>query len=155
MQYEKTSRVMNHTELLLKDITDHAERVHVYHALLQHAQSLLNLPLPQEDNNFAEDEEDEFSLQIQANVLRLRALKAFHMAWYYYEKQRKYDHALALISQSSKLAKRAQEEIAACDEDMPRSDEYLEELDKLPVDSAMAAIQAAMCLQQTRGQSLI
>mmetsp|Transcript_27559 Transcript_27559/g.67015 ORF Transcript_27559/g.67015 Transcript_27559/m.67015 type:complete len:610 (+) Transcript_27559:103-1932(+) len=152
LQYEKTRRVMNHTELLLKDITGHAERVHVYDALLQHAQSLLNLPRPQADGNLAAEEEDEFSLQVQANVLRLRALKSYHMAWYYYEKPRKYEHAYTLIQQSKKLLKRAQEEIAACDEDMPRSDEYLQELDDLPVDSATAAIQAAMYLQQTRGR---
>ncbi|CAJ1935628.1 unnamed protein product [Cylindrotheca closterium] len=153
LQYEKTRRVMNHTELLLKDITGHAERVHVYDALLQHSQSLLNLPRPQADGNFAaEEEEDEFSLQVQANVLRLRALKSYHMAWYYYEKPRKYDHAFALIQQSSKLMRRAQEEIAACDEDMPRSDEYLQELDDLPFHSTIATIQAAMYLQQTRSR---
>lgn len=152
LQYEKTRRVMNHTELLLKDITGHAERVHVYDALLQHAQSLLNLPRPQADGNFTAEEEDEFSLQVQANVLRLRSLKSYHMAWYYYEKPRKYEYAFALIQQSKKLVKRAEEEIAACDEDMPRSDEYLQELDDLPVDSGIAAIQAAMYLQQTRGR---
>jgi hypothetical protein len=41
LQSEKTKRVMDHTQELLKDISGHAERVHIYDALLQHAQSLL------------------------------------------------------------------------------------------------------------------
>jgi hypothetical protein len=151
LQSEKTKRVMDHTQELLKDITGHAERVHIYDALLQHAQSLLNLPRPGH-TNAGEEEEDEFALQGQANVLRLRALKAYHMAWYYYEKPKKYEAALALIQQSKKLSKRAQEEIAACDEDMPHADDYVKELEELPIASALAAIHAAMYLQKKHGR---
>lgn len=156
LQSEKTKRVMLHTQELLKEISGHAERVHVYDALLQHAQSLLDLPIPSQYGeptaNADEEEEDEFALQGQANVLRLRALKAYHMAWYYYEKPKKYEAALALIQQSKNLSKRAKEEIAACDEDMPQADEYLKELEELPIASAFAAINAAMYLQKKHGR---
>ena len=149
LQSEKTKRVMDHTQGLLQDIEGHAERVHVYDALLQHAKSLLQLPRPSSSDG--EEEEDEFALQVQANVLRLRALKTYHMAWYYYENPKKYDAALALIQQSSKLSKRAKEEIAACDEDMPHADEYLQELEDLPITSATTAIHAAMYLKSQGG----
>eukprot|EP00980_Cylindrotheca_fusiformis_P023469 scaffold10507_cov128-Cylindrotheca_fusiformis.AAC.2 len=155
LQSEKTKRVMEHTQELLTGIDGHAERVHVYDALLQHAQSLLNLPHPNQytETSTDEEEEDEFALQGQANVLRLRALKTYHMAWYYYEKPRKYEAALAMIQQSKKLCKRAQEEIAACDEDMPHADEYMNELEDLPISSTFAAIQAAMYLQTKHGRN--
>jgi hypothetical protein len=148
LQSEKTMRVMEHTQALLRDITGHAERVHVYESLLQHAKSLLELPRPNDDP----EEEDEFALQVQANRLRLRALKCYHMAWYYYQQPRKYAAALTLMQQATKLAKRAQEEIAACDEDMPHADEYTAELEGLPLGSATAAIQAAMYLQGGGGK---
>lgn len=146
LQYQKTIRVMDHTSQLLNTVKGHAERVHIYDALLQHAKSLLQLPRP---SDMAE-EEDEFALQAQANVLRLRALKTLHMSWYYLQVQN-IKAAWALVEQSSMLCKRAQEEIAACDEDMPHADEYLEELEGLPYSSARAAIQAAAYLQNAGG----
>ena len=156
LQSQKTKRVMDHTQGLLRSIEGHAERVHVYDSLLQHAQSLLQLPRPsssttdglEEDDD---EEDDEFALQVQANVLRLRALKTYHMAWYYYENPKRYDTALALIEQSSNLSKRAQEEIAACDEDMPHALDYMQELQDLPIGSTKAAIQAAMYLKTQGG----
>jgi hypothetical protein len=147
LQWVKTQRVMDHTANLLQTISGHAERVHIYDALLQHAKSLLQLPRPEED----EEEDDEFALQAQANILRLRALKTFHMAWYYFQEVRNCQAAWALLEQSTKLCKRAKEEIAACDEDMPHSEEYLSELDALPMESAQAAIRAAWYLQGTTG----
>mmetsp|Transcript_41145 Transcript_41145/g.63392 ORF Transcript_41145/g.63392 Transcript_41145/m.63392 type:complete len:612 (+) Transcript_41145:140-1975(+) len=144
LQYQKTQRVMDHTQALLEDISGHAERVHVYDALLQHANSLLSLPKADEDD----DDEDEFALQVQANCLRLRALKCYHMGWYYYSQVQKHGAALGLLQQAAKLSKRAQEEIAACDDDMPHADEYVEELEALPISSAMAAVKAAVFLQK-------
>lgn len=143
LQWVKTQRVMEHTSSLLRSISGHAERVHVYDALLQHAKSLLQLPRPEED----EEEDDEFALQAQANILRLRALKTYHMAWYYFQELRNCQAAWALLEQSTKLCKRAKEEIAACDEDMPHSEDYINQLDALPMESARAAIRAAWYLQ--------
>ena len=143
LQHQKTVRVMDHTHRLLETVTTHAERVHIYDALLQHAKSLLHLPRPSD----SAEEEDEFALQAQANVLRLRALKTFYMAWYYLPTQN-VKAAWALVEHSSQLCNRAQEEIAACDQDMLHADEYLEELEGLPYDSLRAAIRAASYLQQ-------
>ncbi|KAG7355568.1 RNA-binding signal recognition particle 68 [Nitzschia inconspicua] len=153
LQYTKTRKVMEHTESLLVSESEEggspmgpAEKAHVYDALLQHARSLLALPRPGQESPVSE--EDEFALQVQANILRLRALKTFQMGWYYYTRLRKYAAAFALMEHSAHLCKRAQEEIAACDEDMPHCDEYLAELEGLPHQSAMAAIRAAHALQQ-------
>jgi hypothetical protein len=153
LQYTKTQKVMDHTEKLLvaqniagTGAMGPAEKVHVYDSLLQHARTLLTLPRPGQENFAAE--EDEYALQIQANILRLRALKSYQMGWFYYTQLHNYAAAYVLIEHSAKLCKRAQEEIAACDEDMPRSDEYLSELEELPLESAISAIRAAMALQQ-------
>jgi hypothetical protein len=149
LQWVKTLRVMDHTANLLQNISGHAERVHIYDALLQHAKTLLQLPRPEDE----EEEDDEFALQAQANILRLRALKTYHMAWYYFQELRNCQGAWALLEQSSKLSKRAKEEIAACDEDMAHSEDYLTELDALPVESARAAIRAAWYLQGSGSSS--
>lgn len=142
LQSLKTQQVMDHTSNLLHTITGHAERVHIYDALLQHAKSLLQIPRAPDQN-----EDDEFALQAQANILRLRALKTYHMAWHYYQESRNYKAAWALMQHSAVLCKRAGEEIAACDEDMPHSQEYLEQLESLPLSSLKVAIQAALHLQ--------
>jgi len=152
LQFGKTRKVMEHTEnLLLSQKTNttmgSGEKVHVYDAVLKHAKSLLNLP--GSDTSRADvEEDDEFILQVQANILRLRALKVYHMGWYYYTQLYKHGPALALLEHSSVLCKRAKEEIAACDEDMSRADEYLQQLEELPLTSAIGAVRAAMTLQQ-------
>ena len=154
LQYNKTRKVMEHTENLLTiDSTEcmgSAEKVHVYDAILQHAKSLLNLPQPEDGSGGggSANEDDEFILQVQANILRLRALKTYHMGWCYYTQLFKYGPALALLEHSAKLSKRAQEEIAACDEDMPHAEDYIQQLEDLPLESSSGAIQAAMALQQ-------
>ncbi|KAL3935539.1 MAG: hypothetical protein SGARI_002933, partial [Bacillariaceae sp.] len=147
LQYTKTLKVMEHTEKMLSDEMGPAEKVHIYDALLQHAKSLLSLPRPGQQAAGAM-EEDEFALQAQANILRLRALKTYQMGWFYYRQLHKHAPALALMEHSAVLSKRAQEEIAACDEDMPHADDYLNELEELPLNSAMGAIRAAMALQK-------
>merc|ERR1712238_181149 len=121
----KTRKVMEHTEnLLLSQKTNttmgSGEKVHVYDAVLKHAKSLLNLP-GSDTSRAGVEEDDEFILQVQANILRLRALKVYHMGWYYYTQLYKHGPALALLEHSSVLCKRAKEEIAACDEDMFRA----------------------------------
>jgi hypothetical protein len=144
LQYTKTQKVMEQTESLLDDEMGPSEKVHVYDLLLQHAKSLLSLPRPGQQ----QIEEDEFVLQVQANILRLRALKTFQMGWFYYKQLHKHVPALALLEHSAVLCRRAQEEIAACDEDMPHANEYLNELEGLPLRSSMGAIRAAMALQK-------
>lgn len=151
LQYTKTCKVMEHTENLLTIDSgmSPSEKVHVYDAVLQHAKSLLNLPHPEDGNaSGGPEEDDEFILQIQANILRLRALKTYHMGWCYYTQLFKYGPALALLEHSANLSKRAEEEISACDEDMPNADTYLQQLEDLPLESAMGAVRAAMALQQ-------
>ena len=130
LQSKKIHLVMDHTESLLTDISDHGERVHVYDTLLKHAQGLLLLPRAKGEDG-EEEEEDEFALQAQANMLRIKALKCYHMGMYYYRDRDEYAEALALLEHSAVLTKRAVEEIAACDEDMPHAEEYLSELQKL------------------------
>jgi len=148
LQYTKTNKVMEHTEnLLVANNMGPSEKVHVYDAVLKHAKSLLELPRPRDDGE-APDEDDEFILQVQANILRLRALKTYHMGWSYFTQLYKHGPALALLEHSSALAKRATEEIAACDEDMPHADRYLEQLESLPLASATGAVKAAMIIQQ-------
>ena len=144
LQYTKTTKVMEHTEHLMVATTmGPSEKVHVYDAVLQHAKSLLNLPRPSE---MTSEEDDEFILQVQANILRLRALKTYYMGWSYFTQLHKHGPALALLEHSSDLANRAEEEIAACDEDMPFSEEYLKQLEDLPLESSIGAVKAAMAL---------
>jgi len=160
LQYTKTTKVMEHTEHLLDEGGESSsnkmgpsEKVHVYDAILQHAKSLLNLPKPNSETGTANDEDDEFILQVQANILRLRALKTYYMGWSYYTQLHKHGPALALLEHSAELANRAEEEISACDEDMPRSNEYLDQLEKLPLQSSIGTVKAATALahrQQTR-----
>jgi len=149
LQYTKTTKVMEHTEnLLVATSMGPSEKVHVYDAVLQHAKSLLNLPRPSDDGSGISEEDDEFVLQVQANILRLRALKTYHMGWSYFTQLSKHGPALALLEHSSDLAARAEEEIAACDEDMPFAEEYLKQLEDLPLQSATGAVKAAMALAQ-------
>ena len=145
LQYTKTTKVMSHTEnLIVATSMGPSEKVHVYDAVLQHAKSLLNLPRPSETS----EEDDEFVLQVQANILRLRALKTYYMGWSYFTQLHKHGPALALLEHSDDLAKRAEEEIAACDEDMLFSEDYLKQLEDLPLESSIGAIKAAMALSQ-------
>ena len=147
LQYTKTTKVMEHMENLMVATTmGPSEKVHVYDAVLQHAKSLLNLPRPSESGSSEED--DEFVLQVQANILRLRALKTYYMGWSYFTQLHKHGPALALLEHSSDLTKRAEEEIAACDEDMLFSEEYLKQLEDLPLKASTCAVKAAMALSQ-------
>jgi len=146
LQYTKAAKVMEHTENLLSTAMSAAGKVRVYDAVLQHAKALLNLP--GSEAGAGAEEDDEFILQVQANILRLRCLKTYHMGWCYYTQLRKYDAASALFEHSSSLCKSAQEEIAACDEDMPSRVEFLQQLEDLPLLSAMTAVRAAIVLQQ-------
>jgi hypothetical protein len=155
LQAQKIHLVMEHTQGLLEEIplSGHAERAHLYDSLLQHAKSLLQLPRPTQDGSG--EEEDEFALQAQATILRIRAFKSFHMAMYYYQPRQQYPHAYTLLEHSKMLTKRAMEEIAACNQDMVHAQEYLDalqELQDVTLVGATACVEAALYLSKQQQQ---
>ena len=100
------------------------EIAHLYDALLQDAKVIVRLP-----GGSAEDGgevEDEFVLEANANVLRIRALRCYYIGrMYAADTVTKYNEALALFDQAATLASEAAEEIAACQE-MEMADELIE-----------------------------
>lgn len=98
-----------------------SELAHLYDSLLQDCKSVRELPGPAE--------EDEFLLEANANVLRVRAFRAYYVSQLYMQTN-KVGEALALLNQARVLANQAMEEIAAC-EQMEGSEDYLDELEKL------------------------
>lgn len=141
--YTKTTKVMEHTENLLKADMNHAEKAHIYDLLLKHSSNLLTLP-------GTDDTEDEFILQVQANILRLRSLKTYHMGWAYFSKMHKHTPAMALLEHSAALCKSTQEELLACEDTMPNVDDYVNQMEQLDLrlSSAISAVRAATILQQ-------
>lgn len=101
------------------------EIAHLYDALLQDAKSIVSLPgggSVEDGDNL----EDEFVLEANANVLRIRALRSYYIGrMYAADTVAKYSEALALFDQAELLATEAAEEIAACQE-MERADELIE-----------------------------
>ncbi|KAL3799637.1 hypothetical protein ACHAWO_008953 [Cyclotella atomus] len=109
------------------------EAAHLYDALLQDARAVASLPGGGSVENFAgdafSDVEDEFLLEANANVLRLRSLRCYYLAKMHASPLvGKYSHAVALLDQAETLAREALEEIGACDQ-MERRDEILENLE--------------------------
>ena len=92
------------------------EIAHLYDALLQDAKSIVHLPgggSAEEGDNL----EDEFVLEANANVLRIRALRSYYIGrMYAADTVAKYSESLALFDQAELLATEAAEEIAACQE---------------------------------------
>lgn len=103
---------------------------HLYDALLQDARSVAQLPGSNSDGDGAEDDEDEFVLEANANILRLRAQRCYYVARLYaLDVVDKHEEAALMFEQSALLASRAIEEIAACqdmDESLIESMESLE-----------------------------
>ena len=151
LQYQNTSKVMDHTSALLATVSDPAERVHVYDALLQHNKVLLDLAKPGSLLVDDLDDDDEFALQAQANHLRLRAFKAYYMSLYYLSRQQ-LAQSKALVNHSQKLRSRAEEEIAACEDDMPHREDFLNEIKALEskLHGVTCGIQAALALSAHR-----
>lgn len=102
---------------------------HLYDALLQDARSVAQLPGSNSCDG-AEDDEDEFVLEANANTLRLRAQRCYYVARLYaLDVVGKHEEAAIMFEQSALLASRAAEEIAACqdmDESLIESMESLE-----------------------------
>jgi signal recognition particle subunit SRP68 len=146
-KYQKLKLVMGRNEDLISDIVrknkkkgltlKHLEEVaHLYDALLQDARAVSLLPgggTPVEFNGDSSTNlapvEDEFLLEANANVLRLRSLRCYYLARMHASTLvHKYTEALALLGQAENLAKEACEEIGACDK-MEGGDKLLEQLD--------------------------
>ena len=100
------------------------DSAHLFDALLLDAKAVCLLPGP--------EYEDEFFLEANANVLRVRAHRAFHGAQLYMMLN-KFAEALILMKQAKRLAVRATEEISACD-DMKEGKKYVDELHRLQGD---------------------
>ena len=94
------------------------EIARLYDVLLQDAKSATELPGLSEEGI-----EDEFILEANANVLRIRSLRCYYIGrMYASDVVSKYREALELFDQASTLAKEAAEEIAAC-QDMEEANE--------------------------------
>lgn len=144
-RHQKLRLVMGRNEGLADDIVrrnkrrglspKHLEEVaHLYDALLQDARAVAALPGGGSPDDLANGDdapptEDEFLLEANANVLRLRALRCYYLARMHAAPTvRKYPEALALLDQAEGLAQEAAEEIGACD-GMEGGEEMLESLE--------------------------
>lgn len=136
---EKLKLVMRRNEKMVNALRvespdAHADIAHLYDALLQEAREVCALP------GAAEEVEDEFILEANANVLRIRALRCYYAGQLYMDSNKPAEGA-ALLKQAELLTSRATEEIAACEE-MEYGDEYLEALEDLRRDIMAASCRA-------------
>ncbi len=149
-KYQKLKLVMGRNEELTNSIIQrsseedgggmtlkHLEEVaHLYDALLQDARAIASLPGGGSPDDYDGDSssapvEDEFYLEANANVLRLRSLRCYYLARMHASPLvHKYSEAVALLDQAESLANEALEEIGACDQ-MENGDALLEILDKV------------------------
>lgn len=131
-KYQKLKLVMGRNEALADGIVRRNKRkgptlkqleeaAHLYDALLQDARAVASLPGGGSPEDFDGDAaaapaEDEFLLEANANVLRLRALRCYYLARMHGAPEvRMHAEALALLDQAEGLALEASEEIGACD----------------------------------------
>jgi len=156
-KYQKLKLVMGRNEELTNGIIQkcnegdddegmtlkHLEEVaHLYDALLQDARAVASLPGGGSPDDFDGGEttsssssavvvEDEFYLEANANVLRLRSLRCYYLARMHASPLvHKYSEAVALLDQAERLANEALEEIGACDQ-MENGDALLDSLEKV------------------------
>ena len=116
---------------------------HLYDALLQDARSIAKLPGSHSDGNAAEDDEDEFVLEANANILRLRAQRCYYVARLYaLDAVSKHQEAAIMFEQSALLASRAAEEIAAC-QDM--DDSLIDSMESLERKVGVAKARSIAC----------
>lgn len=121
VKHGKLQLLMKRLEIMISKTTKPGELAHLYDALLQDAKAVCALP-PQV--------EDEFWLEANANVLRVRAFRC-HQVGLLYASLNKLPEAFALLEQAKVLADRASEEIGACE---GMDEAYLEALDNLQVE---------------------
>lgn len=154
-KYQKLKLVMGRNEELTNRIIQkskegdddegmtlkHLEEVaHLYDALLQDARAVASLPGGGSPDDFDGETtttsssavvEDEFYLEANANVLRLRSMRCYYLARMHASPLvHKYFEAVALLDQAERLANEALEEIGACDQ-MENGDALLESLEKV------------------------
>ncbi len=152
-KYQKLKLVMGRNEELTNRIIQkskegdddegmtlkHLEEVaHLYDALLQDARAVASLPGGGSPDDFDGETtsssavvEDEFYLEANANVLRLRSLRCYYLARMHASPLvHKYSEAVALLDQAERLANEALEEIGACDQ-MENGDALLESLEQV------------------------
>ena len=135
--YHKLQLQRKHQEdtLLLSDDNqdgDDADLFHFYDALLQNAQAVADLAAASDEEKHHDDdynpEDDPHWLEAQAHVVRIRAIRCFHLACLYETVLNGTTaQVLALLQQARVLQRRAAEEVAACEMD----DSYLEGLEEL------------------------
>lgn len=141
MDVTKTSR----KQIISQDDADAKYKIveeiaRLYDVLLQDARSATEFP-----GRAEEDVEDEFVLEANANVLRIRALRCYYIGrMYASDIVAKYNEALALFDQASILATEAAEEIAAC-QDMEDADALIEGVASLESELTAAKCRTKAC----------
>ena len=170
-QYQKLRRVMGRNEDLARGILQrcrkkrggltlkHMEEVaHLYDALLQDGRAVAALPgggSLEDDYDTAVSVEDEFLLEANANVLRLRALRCYYLAQMHAASSvHKYVEALALLDQAEGLGREAAEELGAC-ERMEGGEALLADLEAVleEMRGEKCRVLAAACLDKHRGSA--
>lgn len=121
VKYSKIQLLMKRQENMIAKTDKPGELAHLYDALLHDAKTVCILT-PQV--------EDEFWLEANAIVLRIRAFRCYQVGLLY-ASLNQLPEALALLEQTKLLADRASEEIGAC-EGMDVT--YLDDLEKLQVE---------------------
>lgn len=176
VKHEKLKLLMGRNEGMANDIISEAadgataksepslkhleEVAHLYDALLQDARAVAALPGGGDGSGEDEGEgagpvEDEFLLEANANVLRLRALRCYYLArMHAADGVEKHDEAYALFEQASSLALEAEEEIAACEE-MEGGDDLITSMEALrkEIEGAKCRAQACAYLARVGGSS--
>lgn len=134
IKLQKLKLSMERHEKMIASCDNVADSAHLFDALLHDAEAVCELPGP--------EEEDEFFLEANANLVRVRAHRAFHSAQLYMLSN-KFAEALGLMKHAKQLASRAIEEIVACD-DMRDGEKFIEGLVMLQEDisKVMMRIQA-------------
>ncbi len=134
IKLQKLKLSMERHEKMIAGCDNVADSAHLFDALLHDAEALCELPGP--------EEEDEFFLEASANVVRVRAHRAFQIGQLYMLSN-KFAEALSLMKHAKQLAVRASEEIAACD-DMRDGEKFIDALGMLQEDISkmMMRIQA-------------
>ena len=144
-QYQKLSiwRQQQEKRVSELDTADPAAFVHIYDTLQRNAQAMADLLVSTStdadddvDNDNIED--DPFWLEAQAHVVRIRAFRCYYLARLYESSASPPSQVLALLRHATQLAKRAQEEVAACSDESTSTttssssyDLYLEALEDL------------------------
>lgn len=135
VKYGKIQLLMKRQENMIAKTAKPGELAHLYDALLHDAKAVCIL---------TPHVEDEFWLEANAGVLRIRAFRC-HQVGLLYASLNKLPEALALLDQATLLADRASEEIGAC-EGMDVA--YLDALEKLQVEikGSTLCVKTQLCL---------